>query len=164
MRSSFILAAALALALSPAGLAAKPGGGNGNSHGNGHDNGQGNGDDNDQDNGHDISRGNPHDLDANGTHNCPPGLAWREPACVPPGLARQGVDTEDWIGPMTTNYLVGDYLDPEDFVVITDLDKLGLPQLLQGEEYVVIDGTLVRLDSETYEILQLIRAIDMALQ
>ena len=139
MRTLTILATALTLAMAPIGLAAKPGNGNGNGnpHGNAQDNVRG---------GH------------NGTHLCPPGLAGRDPACVPPGLARHGVDPEDWIGPITTNYVVGDFLNHDDFVTVTDLRKLGLPELAPGEEYAVIDGTLVRLDSDSYEILQLIRA------
>ena len=142
MRTITILATALTLAMAPIGLSAKPGNGNGNGNCDPHGNAQNN------------LRGGDH----NGSHGCPPGLAGRDPACVPPGLARQGVDTEDWIGPMTTNYVVGYFLNLDDFVTVTDLSKLGLPELAPGEEYAVIDGTLVRLDSDSYEILQLIRA------
>jgi hypothetical protein len=145
MRTTFIVATVLALAMAPVGLAAKPGQGNGN-NGSPHDSGR--------DNGH----GNPHNADSDDNHGCPPGLANREPACVPPGLARQGLDTEDWIGPMTTRYNVGDFLDLGDFVTVIDLGDLGLPDLNPGEQYAVIDGTLIRLDSHSYEILQLIRA------
>lgn len=146
MRSIVTLATILVLAAAPMAALAKPGnpGGNGNGHGNGNGNGHGN--------------GHSQEFDG-GNHGCPPGLAWRTPACVPPGLARQGVTTEDWIGPVTTDYHEGDFLLLDDFVRITDLDRYGLPVLPEGQQYAVIDGTLVRLDSESYQILQLIRAI-----
>ena len=134
MRHIFALGTVLLLALAPVGAVAKPGTPNGNANGNNHNGGNGN------------------------DHDCPPGLAWRSPACVPPGLARQGVTTEDWIGRDTTDYHEGDYLDPEDFIWINDHDHYGLPVLSDGQRYAVIDGTLVRLDGESYEILQLIRA------
>ena len=138
MSRSIMLAAAFTLSLAPLGLYAKPGNNNGN--------------------------GNTHSNQENGSHGCPPGLARREPACVPPGLARQGITTEDRIGPMTTNYFVGDILDFNDFVTVTDLRMLGLPTLPMGEQYAVIDGTLVRLDADSYEILQLVRAATAVFQ
>lgn len=143
MRPIVTLTAVLALSLAPMAALAKPHP-NGNGHGNGNGNGNGNG--------HDQT------LDFGGRHGCPPGLAWRSPACVPPGLARQGVTTEDRIGPVTDNYHEGDFLLPEQFSGISDLNRYGLPVLPDGQQYAVIDGTLVRLDSESYEILQLIRA------
>ena len=134
MRTTLILAAALTLVLAPIGVAAKPGGNNGNGN------------------------GKPHHNAADGRHGCPPGLAARETACVPPGLARQGVDTEDRTGPMTTRYYVGDVLNVGDFVMVTDLNRFDLQELPMGEQYAVIDGTLIRLDSDSYMILQLIHA------
>ena len=65
---------------------------------------------------------------------------------------------------MTTNYFVGDILDFNDFVTVTDLRMLGLPTLPMGEQYAVIDGTLVRLDADSYEILQLVRAATAVFQ
>ena len=67
--------------------------------------------------------------------------------------------TEDWIGPITTEYHEGDYLTLDQFHLITDFHHYGLPALPDGQQYAVIDDTLVRLDSESYQILQLIRAI-----
>ena len=142
MRPIISLATILLLAASPVAAIAKPGNPGGNGHGNGNGNGNG------------------HSQEINGgTHGCPPGLAWRSPACVPPGLARHGVSTEDWIGPITTDYREGDYLPLDGFIPITDLDRYGLPILPDGQQYAVIDNTLVRLDSESYQILQLIRAL-----
>ena len=142
MKQILKLAAVLAVSLAPMATIAKPhpnGNGNGNGHGNGH--------------------GQFEIFNESGQHGCPPGLAWRSPACVPPGLARQGVTTEDWIGPITTHYHEGDILRLEDLVWVTDYDRYGLPLLPDGQQYAVIDGTLVRIDSENYQILQLIRAI-----
>lgn len=135
MRPIITFGAALALCLGPLALSANPGNGNGN--GNGHRAGG----------------------QAGVEHGCPPGLAGREPACVPPGLARQGVTTEQWIGPVTTHYIVGDRLSPDEVVWFSDLDRYRLPALAEGQRYAVIDGTLVALDTGSYEILQLIRAV-----
>lgn len=149
MRPILTVATLLALAVAPMAVLAKPGnpGGNGNGHGNGNGNGNGN------------SNGSGHSQEVTGgDHGCPPGLAWRSPACVPPGQARHGVTTEDWIGPITTDYREGDILTLDDFIQITDLDRYGLPVLPDGQQYAVIDDTLVRIDSQTYQILQLIRA------
>ena len=147
MRPILTFATIMTLAVVPMASIAKPGnpGGNGNGHGNDNGNGNGNG------NGHsqEVTRSE---------HGCPPGLAWRSPACVPPGLARQGVTTEDWIGPTTTDYHEGDILTLDDFIRITDYHRYGLPVLPDGQQYAVIDDTLVRIDSQTYQILQLIRA------
>ena len=84
---------------------------------------------------------------------CPPGLADREPACVPPGQARQGVTTEEWLG-----YGPGDAV-PEDAVVWIDNETAfgDLPPLPEGQRYAVINGTIVALDEERYELLELVR-------
>ncbi len=145
MRAILTLTTILSLTLVPMALVAKP---NGNGNGN---NGNGNGN-NGNGNGHTQGYDQGHE------HFCPPGLARRDPPCVPPGQARQGVTTEDWIGPMTTLYHPGDYLELGDFVYLTDFDRYGLPPLDDGQQYAVIDGTLVALDSESYQILQLLRA------
>ena len=142
MRPILTLTTILTLALAPMALSAKPG----NQNGNGHGNGVGNG------NGH-VQR-----LSEGEAHRCPPGLADRTPACVPPGLARQGVTTEEWIGPITTEYHAGDYLTDGDFSYVTDFVRYGLPELADGQRYAVIDGTLVTLDAESYQILQILRA------
>jgi hypothetical protein len=96
---------------------------------------------------------NGHDGHAGNHFNCPPGLAKRDPPCVPPGQARHGVTTEEWLG----RHRIGDHVDRDDFYYYDDLT--GLPRLPAGQRYAVIDGNLVRLDTETYEILQLIRAL-----
>lgn len=91
-------------------------------------------------------------ADAQG-RNCPPGLANKATACVPPGLAKKGVTAEQWSG----GHRVGDRLDTTEFVLLDDYLS-GLAPLSAGQKYAVIDNTLVALDTDSYEILQLIRA------
>ncbi len=85
---------------------------------------------------------------------CPPGLAKKNPPCVPPGQADKGVTTQEWL----TRHRIGDRADPADIRWIDDVTRLGLPPLPDGHRYAVIDGMLVALDSDSYEILQLVRA------
>ena len=141
-------ATVLALLLAPAAAFAERGG-NGNGNANGHNNG---------------NNGNGRNAEAqsnraSGTHGCAPGLANREPACVPPGLARQGVTTADWIGPVTDQYAAGDVIVGEDFFIIGNPGDLRLAPLPEGQEYAVIDNTIVVVDSATYTILSLLRAV-----
>jgi hypothetical protein len=71
---------------------------------------------------------------ANGPDHCPPGLAKKTPACVPPGLAMK--------------YEAGDRIDPEtDRRVIRDWDDLGLPRPGEDEIYIALpaDNEIVRV-------------------
>ena len=129
------LLTAASLAMPMAALADR---GNGQGHGNGNVR-------------HQQGNGNGHPVEAATVRGCPPGLANREPACVPPGQARQGVTTGEWTG-----YRVGDVVD-EDRLEWLDLSDYDLPDLPEGQRYAVIDGTVVVLDEENYELLQLIR-------
>ncbi len=65
--------------------------------------------------------------------------------------ARSGA--EQWPG----RHRVGDRLAPAEFVFLDDYLS-GLAPLADGQRYAVIDGTVVALDADSYEILQLIRA------
>ncbi len=91
-------------------------------------------------------------ADAQG-RDCPPGLANKATPCVPPGLAKKGVTAEQWSG----RYRVGDRLETTEFVFLEEYLS-GLAPLADGQRYAVIDGTVVALDADNYEILQLIRA------
>ncbi len=137
MKPILILASAMAIAAAPMVALAKPNLNNGNGNGNG--------------NGHQEQSYDGENRD------CSPGLADRNPPCVPPGLARQGVTTEEWLN-RDFDYQVGDVLQPTDFDYLNDPEFYGLPLLTDGSRYAIIDGTVVALDSESYEILQLIRA------
>lgn len=107
------------------------GNGNGNGNGNGHGN------------------NGSHSANASGIH-CPPGLANRDPACVPPGQAKKGVTTEEWTG-----YEVGDHIDRDDFTWI-DVENYDLPELEPGERYAIVDDQVIIIDPTTYTVVALL--------
>lgn len=80
---------------------------------------------------------------------CPPGLAKKSPACVPPGQARQG--------------LVGRAVDWDRVHVVRKPGLYGLADAPDGQRYAIIDGRLVRIDSRTAKVLSVIRAVDTIL-
>ena len=84
---------------------------------------------------------------------CPPGLAKKETPCVPPGQAKKGVTTQDWLN----RHPIGERISPERVEWIDDFSRYDLPPLADGRRYAVIDGMLVELDRDTYELLQLVR-------
>lgn len=87
--------------------------------------------------------------------NCPPGLAKKTPACVPPGQARQGVTAEEW----RNRHAPGDYLADDQWIALRDYDRNiynGLPLLGAGETYAVVDGGVVVLSRTSSTILRLI--------
>lgn len=81
--------------------------------------------------------------------HCPPGLAKKSPACVPPGQARNG--------------LVGRVVDWRDVHVVRKPGLYGLAQAPNGQNYAIIDGRLVRIDSRTAKVLSVIRTVDAIL-
>jgi len=81
---------------------------------------------------------------------CPPGLAKKTPACVPPGLARQ--------------WHPGDIIEDRDGIhIITYPLRYGLPPLGPGERYVVIGGQILKVNLATWEVLTLFQAIEILL-
>lgn len=85
--------------------------------------------------------------------NCPPGLAKKDPPCVPPGLAKKGVTarTGDRDGQFDP-YGIGDRL-PDGYVTIID------PRLFRPNDqayYVRRGDTLYRIDRETGLILDIL--------
>ena len=80
---------------------------------------------------------------------CPPGLAKKSPACVPPGQARNG--------------LVGRVVDWRDVHVVRKPGLYGLAQAPSGQNYAIVDGRLVRIDSRTAKVLSIIRTVDAIL-
>lgn len=104
---------------------------------------------------------------------CPPGLAKKNPPCVPPGQAKkQGYSDrdhrddrrgDDWvyrgdriIGPDGRIYRVGDRL-PGGYIVLErdDWDRYGnLPRLPDGHRYVRIDDEVVEVIEATNTIVR----------
>ena len=87
------------------------------------------------------------------TKDCPPGLAKKNPPCVPPGQAKKGVTTDQWLNRDRT----GDVVQSSDLVYLDDFALYGLPPLPYGQRYAVVDDRIVVIDPESYRILQLIR-------
>jgi len=82
---------------------------------------------------------------------CPPGLAKKNPPCVPPGQARKGFDP---------GYRVGERL-PDGFIILRSPSRYGLDP---RRTYYERDGYVVQVDRETREILTLIGAISDVLR
>lgn len=104
------------------------------------------------------------------TKGCPPGLAKKNPPCVPPGQAKKGMTTSHGnggdhdTGGDTDNDgdndgdQVGKVIGRDDLVYLDDYNRYSLPALRNGQRYAVYDDQIVVIDAETYTILQLIRA------
>lgn len=104
--------------------------------------------------------------------NCPPGLAKKDPPCVPPGLAKKGVTYDEW-----ASYDRGDYdriwIERRDEWLRSEADIYPDPELLllqsdqiatlfaldpapDGHRYALIDGMPVLLDQQDYDALLLV--------
>jgi hypothetical protein len=82
-----------------------------------------------------------------GNRPCAWGLADRATPCVPPGQARRGVTTEEWIGaPESTFTAAQDLEDEQGFGLVANADRLGLPELPAGQVYAVAGDALVIAD------------------
>lgn len=79
--------------------------------------------------------------------NCPPGLAKKDPACVPPGQAKKALGA-------------GSVIDWNDVHVVTRPGLYGLSEPPAGQRFAIVDGRLVRVDSQTSKILSIIRLVD----
>ena len=82
---------------------------------------------------------------AAGNGNCPPGLAKKNPPCVPPGQAKKGHDGG--------HFQRGDHID--------HYDRLDQPNRygLNDGNYVVSNGYVYRINEQTGEVLALIGAM-----
>lgn len=80
--------------------------------------------------------------------NCPPGLAKKNPPCVPPGQVgkRYGIR-------------VGDTLRIGDYRIIRDFDRYDLERR-QGWDYYRDEDRIYRVDSGTRKILAVLNLID----
>lgn len=77
--------------------------------------------------------------------HCPPGLAKKNPPCVPPGQAKK-------------TYRVGDRYYDNDYLSDYDRRRYNLPKLRRGESYYRVGDSFIRVDNETREVLELIEA------
>ena len=76
-----------------------------------------------------------------GGTSCPPGLAKKNPPCVPPGQVQK--------------YGIGDRIDGG-YIIIRDPDRYGLEK---GKTYYRVGDYVYRVDRETREVLDLIGAV-----
>ncbi|MFW8637217.1 hypothetical protein [Cribrihabitans pelagius] len=106
--------------------------------------------------------------------NCPPGLAKKDPPCVPPGLAKKGVTYDEWASNDQDRYesiwverrnqwlsSEADTLaDPDPGLLLLQSDQIatlfGLGPAPEGQRYALIDGMPVLLDEEDYNSLLLV--------
>jgi hypothetical protein len=127
----------------------------------------------------------------NNARHCPPGLAKKTPACVPPGLANKGVrhdddrydddryeredERDDDYGDRYDRIRVGDrvVLNGDDYTVVkADGDRIvlrredtlyRLPRIGDGSDYVRMGDVIVRVDRKTKAALQIIQLVDLIL-
>ncbi|WP_353471925.1 hypothetical protein PVT71_11515 [Salipiger sp. H15] len=107
--------------------------------------------------------------------NCPPGLAKKDPPCVPPGLAKNGVTYDEWTSYDQDGYdelwlehrndwLGSDYgRDPDPELLLLQSDQIatlfGLDPAPRGQRYGLIDGMPVLLDQDDYRSLLLVNEL-----
>ncbi|MFD2739847.1 transketolase [Sulfitobacter aestuarii] len=106
--------------------------------------------------------------------NCPPGLAKKDPPCVPPGLADKGVTYEQWVSyddeeidrllREESRQYRDDAVTPEDDVLLLSSSQIAdlydLRSAPAGKRYALIDGQPVLLSDEDYS--SLLRINDLA--
>lgn len=85
---------------------------------------------------------------------CPPGLAKKDPACVPPGQVGKSW-TPDYV------YVAGDRLRG-DYVLIpqTEWQTLHLTPIEDDTVYVVIDNQIVRIKESNLRVVEPIRILE----
>lgn len=88
---------------------------------------------------------------------CPPGLAKKTPACIPPGQVGKSW-TPDYV------YVAGDRLRG-DYVLIPEdqWDDLSLSPIDDGTIYVVIDNQIVRVKQSNFVVVEPIRILENVL-
>ncbi|TKW68438.1 MAG: hypothetical protein DI616_00060 [Paracoccus denitrificans] len=94
--------------------------------------------------------------------SCPPGLAKKSPACIPPGqVGRHGRDHDRDRDRDHVRYGngVGEVLRIGDYTIIRDLDRYGL-QDRDDWRYYRDDDRIYRVDSNTQKVLAVLNLID----
>ncbi len=108
--------------------------------------------------------------------NCPPGLAKKDPPCVPPGLAKKGVTYDEWVAyddvrldaiyrDQRSGYQDRDIaLDDDDLLLNSSqiASLYGLRTAPVGSRYALIDGQPVLLTDEDHTSLLMIHELDRA--
>jgi hypothetical protein len=89
------------------------------------------------------------------TKGCPPGLAKKNPPCVPPGQAKKSATTDEW----QRRHRIGERVDRDDFRYVDDFRRYELRPLPEGQRYAIVDGRIVVIDRESFRILQIIRLL-----
>jgi hypothetical protein len=91
---------------------------------------------------------------ADSVKGCPPGLAKKDPACVPPGQVGKSW-TPDRV------YVEGDHIRG-DYVIIgeDDWDDLSLTPIDDDTVYVVIDNQIVRVKQSNFVVVEPIRILE----
>lgn len=87
---------------------------------------------------------------------CPPGLAKKSPACIPPGHAKKGQRDWDWDDDrVITREVVRErvYITDYDYYPLRDPGRYTLPPLRPGEAYYVANNQVYRVDTGTKQIL-----------
>lgn len=131
----------------------------------------------------------PTQAEAKGPNHCPPGLAKKTPACVPPGQAKKGSgydrdrdayhrdrDDEDRYrdGDRYSDLRVGDrvILEGREYVVVSvgttvvlrrDDSLYRLPRIGDGSDYVRVGDVIVKVDRKTRAIFDIIELADLIL-
>jgi len=80
------------------------------------------------------------------TGHCPPGLAKKNPPCIPPGLIGK-------------NYRIGDKYNEDGFWRDDYLRRFVLPPLPPGESYYRVGDSFLRVDDDTRLVLELIEVL-----
>lgn len=85
--------------------------------------------------------------------NCPPGLAKKNPPCVPPGQAKKG----------RGGISIGDIINWDLAHAVTRPGLYGLSNPPSGNRYAIVDGRLVRVNRDNGKILSILRVVDAIL-
>lgn len=94
---------------------------------------------------------------AESVKGCPPGLAKKDPACVPPGQVGKSW-TPDHV------YVEGDRISGDYVLVSQDQwDDLSLTPIIDDTVYVVIDNQIVRVRESNLVVIEPIRILEQVL-
>lgn len=80
------------------------------------------------------------------TGHCPPGLAKKNPPCIPPGQVGK-------------NYRIGDRYENDGYWRSEDPARYGLPLLPPGESYYRVGDSFLRVDDDTRLVLELVEVL-----